>query len=70
MPDLALNVCNDLACVGLIPASVKVLGYDPELDDEVAGEILRLDLAALFPPQPKQRILVVPHDDPGHPSHR
>ena len=58
-----LNVGNHLARVGLIPASVKVLGYHPELDDKVAGEIFGLDLAALFAPQPKQRILVVAHDN-------
>ena len=63
--DPPLNICNPLARVGLIPASVKVLGYDSELDDKVAGEILGLDLAAFFAPQPKQRILVIAHDDPG-----
>ena len=65
MPNSPLNVGNHLAGVGLIPASVKVLGHHPELDDEIAGEILGLDLAALFAPEPKQRILVIAHDDPG-----
>ena len=37
----------------------------PELDDQVAGQVLRLDLAALLPPQPQQGRLVVAHDDPG-----
>ena len=37
----------------------------PELDDEVAGEVLRLDLAALFPPEAEQGAFVVAHDDPG-----
>ena len=36
-----------------------------ELDDEVAGEVLGLDLAALLPPEPEQGGFVVPHDDPG-----
>ena len=48
-----------------IPAPVEVLGHSPELDDEVAGEVLRLDLAAFLPPEPKQRIFIVTHDDPG-----
>ena len=38
---------------------------DPELDDEVAGQVLRLDLAALFLPQPDQGGFIVAHDDPG-----
>ena len=65
MPNSPLNVGNHLARIGLIPASVKVLGHHPELDDEIAGQILRLDLAALFAPEPKQRILIIAHDDPG-----
>ena len=38
---------------------------DAELDDQVAGEVLGLDLAALFPPEPEQGGLVIAHDDPG-----
>jgi hypothetical protein len=60
-----LDVDDDLPGIGLIPAPVQLLGCDPELDDEVAGEILRLGLAALLPPQPQQSRFVVPHDDPG-----
>ena len=37
----------------------------PELDDEVAGEVLRLGLAALLPPEAEQGGFVVAHDDPG-----
>ena len=37
-----------------IPLPVERLGHDAELDDKVAGEILRLDLAAFLAPQPKQ----------------
>ena len=44
---------------------VEGLGDDPELDDEVAGKVLRLDLAALFPPEAEQGGLVIAHDDPG-----
>ena len=36
-----------------------------ELDDEIAGQVLRLDLAALFPPEPQQGGLIIAHDDPG-----
>ena len=44
---------------------IERLGHDPELDDEVGGQVLGLDLAALFPPEAEQGGLVVAHDDPG-----
>ena len=37
----------------------------PELDDKVAGEVLRLNLAALFLPQPQQSGLILTHDSAG-----
>ena len=61
MADLPLDVRNHLARIGLIPAPIKVLRHHPELDDEIAGQILRFDLAALFPPEPQQRL---PHHHP------
>ena len=48
-----------------IPAPVQVLGREAELDDEVAGEVLRLDLAPLLPPEPEEGGLIIAHDDPG-----
>ena len=54
-----------MAGIGFVPAPVKVFGDQPELDDEIAGEVLRLDLAAFFPPQAKERVFVVAHDDAG-----
>ena len=65
MPDPTLNVRNDLLGIGLVPTPIKVLGHDAKLDDEVAGQVLGLNLAALFPPQPHQGGLIVAHDDPG-----
>ena len=65
MPDPPLNVGYDLPGIGLIPAPIEVLCYHPELDDEIAGQIRRLDLPALFPPEPDQRRLIITHDDPG-----
>jgi hypothetical protein len=50
MPDLLLDIGNDLAGIGLVPAPVQVLGRKPKLDDEVAREVLRLDFPSLFPP--------------------
>ena len=65
MPNLPLDIRDDLTCIGLVPAPVQLLSGQAELDDEVAREVLRLDLPAFFPPKPQQSVLVVPHDDPG-----
>ena len=65
MADLPLDVRDDLTGVGLVPAPVQLLGGRAELNDEVAGQVLWLNLAAFFPPQPQQGGLVVAHDDPG-----
>jgi hypothetical protein len=32
-----------------VPDPIDGLGYDPELDDELAGKVSRLDVAAAFP---------------------
>ena len=50
MSDMLLHVRDDLTGIGLVPAPVEVLRDGPELDDEVAGEVLRLGLAALLAP--------------------
>ena len=47
---LALDIREDLAAVGLEPAPVQVFGRKPKLNDEIAGQILRLDLAAFLLP--------------------
>ena len=52
MANMPLDVRNHLARIGLIPAPIKVLRDQTELDDEIAGQVLRCDLAALFPPKP------------------
>ena len=53
------------AGVALVPGPVEVLGRGAELHDQVAGQVLRLGLAALLPPEADQGGLVAPHDDPG-----
>ena len=63
--DMPLDVDDDLPGIDLIPAPIKVLGDRPKLDNEVAREVLRLDLTPLLPPQPHQGDLIVAHDDPG-----
>jgi hypothetical protein len=49
--------------VAFEPVAVEGFGDNPELDDEVAGEVLRLDLAVLLPPEPEQGGLVRAHAD-------
>jgi len=65
MKHLPLHLNHHLSGVLLVPMSVQLLGHAAELDQEIAGQILRLDLAALLPPQPQQRRLVVAYDGPG-----
>jgi hypothetical protein len=65
MSHVLLHVGDDLPGIGLVPAPVQLLGYDPELDDEVAREVLRLSLATLLLPKPLQSALIAPHDDPS-----
>jgi hypothetical protein len=48
--DVPLDVREDLAGIRLIPAPIQFLGRKPELNDEVARQVLRLYLAALFLP--------------------
>ena len=60
-----LHVDDYLAGIGLIPAPIEIFGHNPKLDDEVARQILRLDLAALLPPEPQQGEFIVPHNNPS-----
>ena len=63
MPDVLLDVDDNLAGIGLVPASIKFFGNGPELHDEVPGQVLGRDLAALFLPQPDQGGFVIAHDN-------
>ena len=65
MPDVPLHIGKNLPGIGLVPASIEVLGHRRELDKEIAGQVLWLGFAALFAPEPDQRLLVIAHDDPG-----
>ena len=65
MADPLLDVGDDPPSIGLVPASVKPLSGEAELDNEIAGQVLRLNFAALFSPQPQQGGLVIAHDDSG-----
>jgi hypothetical protein len=65
MANLPLDVRDRSAGVGLIPTPIQLLGHHPELDNEIAGQVLRFDLAALFAPEPDDRLLIIAHDNPG-----
>ena len=65
MADCLLDVGDDLAGIRLVPAPIEVFRDKPELNDEIIGEILRLDLATFLSPQPQKGCLVIAHDDAG-----
>jgi hypothetical protein len=60
-----LHIGDDLAGISLVPAPIELLGRITELDDQIAGQVLGLDLAALLAPEAVQGSFVVAHDDPG-----
>jgi hypothetical protein len=64
VPDLPLDVGERLTGISLVPASIEILSGQPELDDEIAREVFRLDLAPFFAPEPKEGAFVVAHNDP------
>jgi hypothetical protein len=51
--------------VALVPKPVEWFGHHAELDDEVAGQVLRLDSAPFLVPEADEGGLIVAHDDPG-----
>jgi hypothetical protein len=65
MPDSPLDIDKYLPGVGLIPTPVEVLCYHPKLDQEITRQVRRLDLAALFPPEPDEYLLIITHYDHG-----
>jgi hypothetical protein len=65
MTNAPLHIRQHLSGIGLIPPSVQFLSRDAKLYDEIAGQVLRLDLAPLLPPEAEEGGLVVAHDDPG-----
>ena len=64
MVDSFLNIREDLLGIGFVPAPIEVLGDNAELNDEVAGQVLRLDLAA-FRATAQKGGIVIAQDDPG-----
>jgi hypothetical protein len=63
MLDAALKCFDLMAGVALVPEPVEILGRDPELDDKIAGEVLRLDFPTLLPPKAEEGGFIVAHDN-------
>jgi hypothetical protein len=61
----ALDRGQHLARIAFEPVAVEGLGHNAELDDEIAGEVLWLNLSALFSPKSKQGGLIVAHYGSG-----
>jgi hypothetical protein len=60
-----LDVRDDPPSIGLVPAPVELLSGKAELHNQIAGQVLGLNFASFFPPQPQQGGLVSSRDDPG-----
>ena len=60
MPNVLLHIRDDLAGIGLIPTAVELLCHRSKLDNEVAGEVVRVSLAAFLSPEPLQCVLIIP----------
>jgi hypothetical protein len=43
----------------------KVLGHHSKLDNEIGRQVLGLDIAPFFTPEPLEGSLIVTHNDPG-----
>src|SRR5437763_13922583 len=65
MPNPALDVPQRLPRIALEPLPIEGFGGDPQLNDEIAGQVFWFDFAPLFPPEPDQRGLILAHDNPG-----
>ena len=65
MADPALDVFDHRPGRSLVPLPIEVLGREPELHEQVAGEVLRLPLASLLSPKALQGGVIAPHDDAG-----
>ena len=65
MHEPVLNAFDGLPGVALEPMPVEGFRHYAELDDEVAGEVLRLGFAPFFAPEADQGSFIAAHNDPG-----
>ncbi len=59
MPNSALDILEDLPGIALEPVPIEIFGHNPELNDEVSGEVFGLDFPRLLFPQPQQCSFIV-----------
>ena len=64
MPEAVLDAFDGLPGTALVPMAVESFCCEAKLNDEVVGEVLRLDLAAFLAPEANQRGLIIAHYDP------
>ena len=65
MLDVALDVGNAPAGVAFVPGAVELFCCGPELHNEVAGQVLRLSLAALLLPKANEGRFIAAHNYSG-----
>ena len=46
-----MDIFDDLPRRAFVPLPVQMFGREPELDEEIAGQVLRLGLAPFFAPE-------------------
>jgi hypothetical protein len=64
MSEPTLHGFDALAGVAFVPTPIESFSRYPELDDEVAREVFRLDFPAFLSPEASQGSFVAAHDDP------
>jgi hypothetical protein len=65
MLDTTLYVCDAPAGISLVPGTVEFFRCCPQLDEEVARQVLGLCFAAFLAPEARQGRFIAAHDDPG-----
>ena len=63
MPNSLLHLCDRPPSISFEPEAIEGLSHDPKLNDEVVGQVFRLDLAPLLAPKTDESNLVVTEDD-------
>jgi hypothetical protein len=59
-----LDVFDGLASITFVPLPIEVFGRTAELDNQIAGQILRFGFASLLPPEAEESGFIISHDDP------
>jgi hypothetical protein len=65
MPQAMLDAFHGLPGIALVPMAVESFCCEAKLNDEVVGEVLRLDLAAFLAPEAQEGGFIGAHDHPG-----